>query len=247
MQKNKFMTKGLQRFETRLNYFRQDVELVDLLVINKEKIKGTISIVNKADDGRHPLLNERQNNANSRALITRHLRKTVFVSFFKELHEEVSEYFQYVLRQGSLAGIPGNQLIGEHVFEIKANTLLMIPDRAGIVDYVTQEIYRKLENEKSTSKLLNKMNKKLALNIPKPTIDDASPYMEIRHIFVHRDGRPDDSFIRKYGFIQLDSKGRIDLKITLINDAYEKIHTLLKMFDDTMISKGFIVDTEIIN
>ena len=239
-------TKGLKRFEDRLNYFRQDVELADLIVINKETLKGVNSIVSQADDGNHPLLNDRQNNANSRTLITGHLRKTIFVSFFKDIYEEVSEYFQYLLKQGSLAGIPGGRLIGEHVFDISANTLLMMPDKNSVVEYVTQEVYRKLENEKSTSKLLNKMNNKLALNIPQPIIDAAIPYLEIRHIFVHRDGKPDNSFRRKYRFVNIDSKGRIDLTITLINDAYDKIHALLKQFDNTMIASGFVRHSEIV-
>ena len=240
------MTKGLQRFETRLNYFREDLELVDLVVVNKEKLRGVSSIINNSNDGKHPLLNGRKANSNSRGLITRHLRKTVFVSFMKDMHEEVSEYFQYLLKQGALAGISSGQLIGEHKVDIDANRLLQMNDRSDIAEYISAEIYRKLENEKSTSKLLEKINNKLGLKVPQPVIDSALPFMDLRHIFVHRDGKPDSDFRLKYPSFAIDTKGRIALDIALINLAYDKIHHLLKEFDKRMISKRFVGSSEVI-
>ena len=244
--KNIIMTKGLQRFETRLNYFREDLELVDLVVANKEKLKGIDTIINKSNDGEHPLINSRQNNANSRSLITKHLRKTVFVSFIKDMHEEVSEYLQYLLKQGALTRIPSGQLLGEHKINISANELLQMNDRNDIVEFVSEEIYRKLESEKSTSKLLKKINNKLALGVPQTLIESVIPFMDLRHFFVHRDGKPDSTFQRKYPIFSIDSKGRITLDITLINLAYEKIHDLLKEYDSRIISKGFVNSSEII-
>lgn len=239
-------TKGFKRFEDRLNYFREDLELVDLVVINKEMLKGRSLIINKSDDGNHPLLNGRQDSPNSRLLVTSHLRRTVFVSFMKDMHEEVSEYFQYLLTQGALAGIPSGQIIGEHKVNIDANRLLQMNDRNDIAEYISAEIYRKLENEKSTSKLLEKINGKLGLHVPQSIIDDALPFMDLRHIFVHRDGKPDADFCRKYPTFAVDTKGRIALDISLINLAYDKIHYLLMEFDKRMITKRFVGSSEII-
>lgn len=66
-------SKGYRRFKSRLEYFRTDNEVADIIVQNKELLKGSDAIFNKVTAEKHPLLYNRTNNANSRKLVVNHL------------------------------------------------------------------------------------------------------------------------------------------------------------------------------
>lgn len=84
-------SKGYQKFKTRMVYFREDMELVDVLYLNKERIKSTDKIFLKVNAEKHPLLSGRDSTKGSRKNVMTHLRKSIFVSFVKEMYEEVTE------------------------------------------------------------------------------------------------------------------------------------------------------------
>lgn len=233
-------SKGYKKFENRMNYFRTDVELVDVLSKNKEAIKGIGIIFKKVTEDHHPLLYARQATTGSRKIVMSHLKKTVYVSFFKDMYEEVTEYIRYILYQASLQGATANRIIGEHTFKMGANDILSLATKNEIIKAVIDQVFQQLESERSTIELFQKTKNKLGLNIQQNLIDDAVPYMTCRHIFVHSDGKPNDEFKQKYQDIHLDDKGRIALNMDFLNKAYVSINSLLKAFDEEMISKKYI-------
>ena len=233
-------SKGYKKFENRMNYFRTDVELVDVLSKNKEAIKGIGIIFKKVTEDHHPLLYARQATKGCRKIVMSHLKKTVYVSFFKDMYEEVTEYIRYILYQASLQGATANRIIGEHTFKMGANDILSLATKNEIIKAVIDQVFQQLESERSTIELFQKTKNKLGLNIQQNLIDDAVPYMTCRHIFVHSDGKPNDEFKQKYQDIHLDDKGRIALNMDFLNKAYISINSLLKAFDEEMISKNYI-------
>ena len=94
---------------------------------------------------------------------------------------------------------------------------------------------------------LKKINKKLDLNIPDKTIKEALPYLLIRHIFVHSDGKPDEEFKEKYPQFKLNKKGQIDLLQSSLIDIKEKVKNLIESIDNKMLSKNFFPSKEIQN
>ena len=79
------------------------------------------------------------------------------------------------------------------------------------------------------------------------TINDALPYLELRHIFVHSDGKPSTEFTAKYPFFDIDHNGRVVLDINLVREAFVKVKTLLSSFDLAIITKGFVPHDEIVS
>lgn len=233
-------SKGYKKFENRMNYFRTDIELVDVLSKNKETIKGDGVIFKNVKENNHPLLFARQATKGSRNIVMSHLKKTVYVSFLKDMYEEVTEYIRYILYQASLQGATANRIIGEHTFKMGANEILSLATKNEIIKAVIDQVFQQLEAERSTIELFQKTKNKLGLNIQQNLIDDAVPYMTCRHIFVHSDGKPNDEFKQKYQDIHLDDKGRIALNVDFLNKAYVSINSLLKAFDEEMISKNYI-------
>ena len=239
-------SKGYQKFETRLVYFREDMELADVLFHNKEKLKSDDKIFLMVNADNHPLLSGRVSSKGSRKNVMTHLRKSIFVSFLKEMYEEVTEYMRYILLQGSINGVDSNRIVGEHNFKMQANDVLRLATKEEIIKSVTDQVFQQLESERSTIELLQKTKYKLGLNIAQELIEKAIPYLTCRHVFVHADGKPNDEFKEKYPIIRLDSKGRIALDMEFLNTAYNSVNDLLKAYDTEMIRNHYISQIELV-
>lgn len=246
--KNQLMkSKGFLRFCNRLQYFIADNEMINILLKNKERIAGTSHLFKDMTAEEHPTLIAYANTHHSRKLAIYHLRKTLLVAFIKEQYEEVTEYLRYVLEHAARNGAEIGRLVGEHKVNFDANFILSAPNHDVIRKAVTDLIFQQLENEKSTLELIKKIDKKLDLKISSQTIEDALPYLLIRHIFVHSDGKPDKEFKEKYPEFKLNQKGQIDLlKLSLV-DIQEKVKKLIESIDKKMLNKNYFPSKEIQN
>lgn len=240
-------SKGYQRFYTRLDYFRLDREVADIFVKNKELLAGDEKIFMGVTATGHPLLNSRENTEYSRTIVVKHLRNSIYVSFVKEIYEEVTEYIRYILHQAALNGADTNRLLGEHNVSMKANEILSKVTKEEIVQLITDQMFQQLENERSTMTLIQKIKKKLGLNIEQSVIDTALPYLECRHVFVHSDGKPNTDFRAKYPFIKTDAKGRINLTAEFLTKSFNAVNRLLLSIDKEMLRLNYIPLAERIN
>lgn len=238
-------SKGYLRFYNRIQYFQADMELIDILLQNKERLSGENSIFNGIDTVKHITLSAYANTAHSRKLAIFHLRSTLFVSYIKEIYEEVTEYIRYVLEQSAKNGANINRLVGPNKVSFDANFLLTANSYDVIARAVTDSIFQQLENEKSSVELLKKINIKLDLQIDEIIINEALPYLLIRHIFVHADGKPSADFKSNYPTIKINTKGRIELTETLLLTAKTKIIELLNLIDQKVLAKGFFPTNQI--
>lgn len=238
-------SKGFHRFETRLIYFRQDVELADVVSRNKELMKGDEHIFRSLEKKKHPLLWERGNSRKCRKPIIMHLQKTIYVAFIKELYEEVTEYIRYIIYHASKNGVKSDRIIGEHTFKMSANDILSLATRDDIVKVVVDQVFQQLESERSTIELIRKTNAKLGLSIDEQIIMNAIPFLMYRHIFVHSDGKPNKDFMTEYPNVSIDSKGRISLTVDILNNAYQAVSELIKAYDGEMIKNKYLPSTEI--
>ena len=154
-------SKGYQRFNNRLDYFLTDCETSEAFFINKEEIKGDGSYIFKGIS--KPTFNKlvnRSNSEGSRQIVVNHIRSTILTSFIKELYEEVTEYFKYILTQGVKNGVDSLRIVGEHKVSFKANEILEKNSLDEVLEMVISSIFQSLENERSTIGLLSKVNNK---------------------------------------------------------------------------------------
>lgn len=238
------ISKGFKRFTDRLNYFRIDKEVVNVLYSHRENLADHDKIFLGVNEADYPLLNVRLSTEQSRIIVTKHLQHTVFVSFIKELYEEVTEYIRYILKEAALNGADTNRLIGEHNVNMKANEILSKGTKKDIVEYIMNSVFQQLENERSTLELIKKIKSKLGLTINQSMIDDALPYLELRHVFVHSDGKPNADFKVKYPLFRYDQKHKVKLTNEVLNNAYEKVSKLLEKMDKEMIRLNYISESE---
>lgn len=235
------ISKGLHKFQSRIGYFSVDLEMVNVIRNNIDKIKGEEVIFEGVTKRTYPQLYAYANTDNARDKVICHLRKTIYVSYIKEIYEEVTEYIRYILYQGAKTSTNLLRLVGEHnKSHYDAYTILTANSYDKLVHSVIDSIFQQLENERSIIDLIKKTIKKLDLDVDSDIVEQAVPYLEIRHIYVHTDGVPKQEFLNKYPHIKLDKKGRIGLSRDLLQKTKTRITALLQSVDNSMIAKGFL-------
>lgn len=239
-------TKGFVKFHSRVEYFSTDIELVDLVVKNIQLLKGENVIFKDLKPTICPNLAKYHNADDTRRKAANHLRKTLYVAFVKEIYEEVTEYLIYILKEGAKQSNNIRQLIGEHTKGVFTDyEILSVRSLEAIQEQAVIHIYQQLEAEKSTIELIKKICKKLSLKVDLAIIDDALPYLECRHIFVHSDGIPNKEFITKHPNVTIDKKNRISLSKAFLKNAKDKIVRLISYIDQELINNGIVPEDEV--
>jgi hypothetical protein len=240
-------TKYLVRFLNRLAHYEADLELVDIL--KKELQAGKLNpelpcIFDAADATSHPRLFKRKASDHNRAIALNHLQKTVRASFIKDVYEDVTKYLSDLIRGAAAKGLEPGRLIGEHKLSLSCNDVLQCHSFDEILDLVASNLFRRLENEQSTVKLLKAVNNKLGLGVEESLINEALPYLELRHLLVHSDGIADARFSTKYTAIRSKAGKKVNLTHALTGRASTKISSMIKEFDRLVIEKEAVLEAD---
>lgn len=233
-------TKALQRFESRIDAFNTDLELVDVLVrsfLRQKNSTQSIAASLSKQPEKYPNIDKRKNNKTSRNITGLHLRKTIHISYIKEIYEDFYEFLSTSLSNASETGINPQRFIGDAKIDISAKEILTMTSIQEATKYISDKIFRTLENERDTKKLIDKFSNRLGLAVNSKLLADAMPYLNARHIFVHRDGKPDAKYKKSYPNISV-TKGAIDTNYQFVMDARAAILALAKNIDDEIIAKN---------
>jgi len=241
-------TKYLLKFLNNSAHLDADIELVEIVIsANREgrlKQNNDNHIFDFIDSEKHKKLTTRTNSDQSRKLAVYHLKTTVRTAFIKRLYEITTIYFQDILKSATRKGLDVDKLIGEHSISLTSRDLIRIGNYEKIIEKISNSIFRQLENEKSTKKLIEKMDKKLGLSIGEEIIANALPYLEIRHLFVHNEGKADKDFCETFPFIEAEEEKIIKLTDDIIKNSRIALVTLIKEFDNKIVEKELVPEEE---
>ena len=236
-------SKVFQAFTQKLQYFDDDIELIDALRISVLRgdltDPGSAHVIKSVDPACHPHLARRQNSDGSRKNTIYHLRGTVYSSYVKDVYEEVTHYLRTILAQASLNCFSSGRIVGEHSFKIDAKTVLALGSWENMCQHVTESVFQSLEAEKSTLKLIEKIARKLDLDVSEQTLNAALPYLEVRHYLVHADGMLPTDFIQKYPQIK-SMRGKVELDYAFISELRSSVNSLVAEIDAEVISKRLL-------
>ena len=236
-------------FQQKLSYFDDDIELIDVLrtaVVNGDLTDPDSNrVLRHVDQERHRHISRRRNADGSRRNIINHLRSTIYSSYIKDLYEEVTEYLRLILEQASRNGFNSGQIVGEHNFKISASSILELGGWEAVCRAVTESIFQSLEAERSTLDLLRKMGRKLGLNIDEQLINDALPYLEVRHLLVHADGKLSRKFKEDYPDFPSKNNGYVNLTYAVVTQARDRVMALIAAYDREIIDKNLIAAADV--
>nr|WP_320188982.1 hypothetical protein [Agrobacterium rosae]MDX8332997.1 hypothetical protein [Agrobacterium rosae] len=243
-------TKPFQRFVARLAEYESDLEIADVLTntfINKvQNTDTTICAHLGKDPADYPKLASRTNTKQSRKVIGIHLKKTLFGSSLKDFYEDFSEFLQKSIEHAALKGVDYPRLLAGSGVDMKMVDVLRSGSWEAMIAKMSEQLFRSLENERSTITLIRKFNDKLNLGLDQQVIDDAMPYLDARHILVHRDGKVDDYYSEKYPDIRKDN-GKIKVDFQFITEARNKIHDLARHINDRLLAEDLCPQSQIVN
>lgn len=243
------MSKAYHKFLQRLAYFKDDLELTDVLC--SSIVSGALSspqsrhILDKVVPTEHKHLARRTNSDGSRKLVSTHLSKTVYSAYIKDIYEEVTDYLKTILLCAACKGIDPGRIVGEHKITKTAQEILSAGSWDSILEMVTDSIFQALESERSTLSLIKKISTKLALDVDQSKIDNALPFLEIRHFLVHSDGKLNQKFRTHNPMIPCDLKGYVKLDLNLVQQFTDNVKNLLTEYDKQVCSKRILLDKHI--
>ena len=235
-------TKAFRRFEQRVAYYGTDLELCDLLVkkfIGRSNSEQKLAVALGSNSTNHPYLARRVNSRRSRQICGTHLKSTLAGAFIKDIYEDFSEYLSTIMGNSAIKGINPARFVGNAKLNLNAVDILSAGNWDDAVRAISDDIFRKLENERSTRDLVQKASDRLGLGVSQGTIDAAMPYLDARHILVHRDGKTDDLYRTNYPTIRLRAN-KIIVDLALVSDAKETVNALAKEIDDQLILADLI-------
>lgn len=237
-------TKFCSRFSSRIANFDTDVELADILkiAIDRGALKTTPGgfIFDSVNKMQHPRLAARAATVASQKRAANHLKATLAAAYLKDIYEDLTEYFVSILRAAASNGLDPERLIGEHKVTFDANDVLKAGSWEAVLDLVSKSVFRKLEGERSTRDIIQKMNKKLDLGVRTEVIEAALPYLELRHLLVHADGKADAAFCRSYPEIPAKVGEKVEITYELLQKAKKAIVNLVVAFDRKVVFKKVV-------
>lgn len=240
-------TKALNRFIDRVVSYESDLELNDVLIRNfldRPNSQDSIAIAIGVDAARYPRLGSRVNSKNSRNIVGLHLKRTLYIGFIKELYEDFADYLSTSLARAALAGVDPNRFVGEVRLDLHATEIIGAGSWEAVVRLMSEKIFRALENERSTITLIDKIGKRLGLRLEKNILDAAIPYLDARHILVHRDGLVDEVYRNKYPTIALDGD-KIVLNHVVVTAAKQAVRALAEHIDEKLLAQGLVRNRDI--
>lgn len=238
-------SKQYQTFTNRLLHLNADLELIDIIDVSiKEGLltSDQKKLFEKISKAKHPVLFKRTATNTNRQLAINHLKQTVFSAYIKDLYEEVYDYLKSVLTEAAVrAKVEPDRLIGKQHVEVSVSEILRADKLQSVIEDIVAKLFRKLENERSTTALIEKTCGKLGLTIPEEIQSKAIYYLEIRHQLVHADGKADEQFKETHPDLNYTSGNYIDLRFRLIQNARKSVAKFIEEFDAQAISNGLIL------
>lgn len=226
-----------------------DLELID--VIQKGIQANCLSTENHdyifdyVDATKHKKLSKRANTDQSRKIAVGHLKSSFRSAYIKKLYEVTNVYLQNILEAVMKNGMNVNQLIGEHSINLTSKELIGLGSFDKIIEKISSATFRQLENKKDTKSLINGLDKKLGLGLTAELINNALPYFEIRHLYVHAEGIADKEFCNNYPNIRAQEGACIKLSYSLIENATQSVVALVKEIDKKVVAKELVSPAEL--
>jgi hypothetical protein len=237
-------SKSFQKFRSRVEYLNQHLQIIDASLLttsrllNKVEDKSDIISSSLNLDGEiYDLLNHP---VNDKLRIINYSRSKNSEYAIIELYNAFSNYLKDLL-------IEFYQKDPEKIAGKAAGQSLSFNDIVGLGSYenISQKIisvvFRKLENKRSTVKLLDGILSHTKIELDNNLKTKGLMYLEVRHLIIHSNCKADDEFKRKYDqLIQIKADGKVPMKFDIVNDAIESLINLAKSIDKTLINENFI-------
>jgi hypothetical protein len=150
----------------------------------------------------------------------------------------LSEYLRGILHE--VYKTKPLQVVGETTpHKIEFHRIVELGGWDSLVEHMVEKVFRSLENEQDTRKLIEKVLKKAGAGLPE-ALDEAVQYLEMRHLFVHNGGIADEPYKKKYGVDGLRDGDHLPTDSTTARTALASIRKLAREIDGELLIVGAV-------
>lgn len=239
-----------QRFRNRAEDLQRHIQLVDAslrVVIRLARSENHRSIATAAGFGlaQYPRLNEPPSEAKR---VAKYSRARNAEAAIVQLFRYTSDYFREVLaliyRHDPLMVV--GKALGQPSLSFRE--IVQLGGWDELCQRMVEEVFRSLENERSTPKLMDKLVAKTGVSIPAGLKADALAFLELRHLIIHREGLLDAAYESAYAdrastMTSLPRERfvagqRVPGTTAVVASAFAKVGELIAAIDHGLIEQG---------
>jgi hypothetical protein len=173
--------------------------------------------------------------------VTNHSRarnvEFAIVSTYRTFTEYLRDVLAEMYKHNPLLVV--GKAVGKH--SLSFQELVKLGTFKAIGEHIVAVTIRSLENERSTTKLLEKILDHTGTVIPQTVRDDALSHLELRHLIVHNNRRIDERYEKAYGdHLGVSVKDKVPTTFTTAEAAMRTTTTLVDRIDSGLISHNFL-------
>jgi hypothetical protein len=196
-------TKTHQKFRNKVEHLEMYLEAMDAAAkmafnyLGRQESAGkTIDQALPLDCSKYSKLNRPSSN---RALVYSFCRSRNARSSIVDLYNYFTEYMRGIL--GELYDKEPLKIVGKSnkVMNLTYAEIVKIGNFEDIKNKMILEVFRNIENERSTIKLIDKIINGTEVNISEADKNAVLPYLEMRHLYIHNNSKVDGAFESNWG------------------------------------------------
>lgn len=214
-------SQSLQRLRSRLSMTKAHT-----MVVNKALVETAARKTPAGKPSRH-------------RSVTNHAMKRNAELAVQLLYPHFTEYLRSLLRE--MYHVRPLDVVSKAQTNIRFDEVVRLGSYEAICDHMVDQVFRSLESQRNTRKLLSKILDKTGVEISRPVLQDAIMYFEMRHLIVHNSSLVDKVFEQNYGNL-LDVKTGRKLKIDIgtAKRALKAVEALCVHVDRGLVAGGYV-------
>lgn len=247
-------TIALQKFRSRIQYLQQHLQVIDAsLTQTSRALKRSTSqntsiakalglTIETHDKLNHPVKGYERIISYSRSKNVEFSLLELYRSFTEYMHNILSEMY----RKEPMKIV---QKIAEDSKENKLSFLEIVNlgDYNAISELMVLKVFRKLENERSTPKLLEKVINHTKIELDGTLKKEALMYLQMRHLITHNRGLVDQIFIDEFSeFTSLKVGNKIPTNFATISQAIKTVYELCDTIDKQLVNENLVSKRELV-
>ncbi len=229
-----------QRFRSRAQNLEMYLEAMDAaarvtsnLLGHAQNIKKNIDEALPIDCSNYSRLNHP---AKKRARIYNYCRAKNSHSAIVEIYGYFSEYMRDILKE--IYQKDPMQVVGksQKLLNMTFADLAKLNSLSDLHERMVEDVFRSLENERSTIKLIDKILAGTGVNLSDADKSLVLPYLEMRHLIIHNNGKVDSEFEGKYGAaLKMKAGEKVPSVFPNAEAAIKSVRVFIKKIDAELI------------
>ena len=237
-------SKSFQTFRSEIQYLKQHLQVIDASLTNSGRWLGKYKLktdkITKAlgtTDTKHDTLNHP---VSDYLRIFNYTRSKNAEFSAIELYNAFSVYMKSILTEmykcnpihivGKATGNPNFTYVD----------LVSFGNYQAIENEMINRVFRKLEDERSTTKLLDKILSHTSIQIPDELKKNSLMYLEMRHLFIHNNGKADEHFAQTYSVLSVRANNKLPTNFDTVTNAIQTVYELIDFIDKQLIIKNLV-------